>query len=145
MAGRQIVRWAVVFAVLAARSRASATTEANLCPATANPCVVTARIDVDPDTILDFGNRAFDLRSPGWLTVAGGDLVINARSIRIGNGAKVVGLPDESTPALVIFHAKTDVQVDATGRVDVDSDTVPQRLEIYADGTLRTEGALQAR
>jgi cysteine-rich repeat protein len=145
MASHRQARIAAVLALCAAGSRAAATTADDLCPPAADPCVVRTALSVEPDSIVDVEDRTLEIRSPGVLTVTGGDLVLAARSVLVGSGAKVVGLPDGTSPATIIVIAAGDVLVEPTGRVLVNSDTVPGRLEIYADGAIGVDGALQAR
>jgi cysteine-rich repeat protein len=106
--------------------------------------VVKTAVAVDPGTVIDLGARAFEIRSPGAVTVTGGDFVLAARSVRVGNGARLVGLPDGTSPATIILMTVDDVEVDPTGRITLSSETVPGRLEIYA-AAIRVDGTLHAR
>ena len=94
---------------------AAASKASDLCPVTADPCVVTADVTVDPDTVLDFGGRALDLRPGSSLSFASGTLTIRARSVRVEPAASILGsAPISSFPTLSIVTTG-DIRVEASG------------------------------
>src|SRR5262245_45063569 len=53
----------VALVVAAGAGQAIATTAADLCPSTADPCVWSGSITVTTGSILDFGQRSFEIAS----------------------------------------------------------------------------------
>src|SRR5207244_13262614 len=84
-----------------------ATVASDICPATADPCVVSSAKAVDPGSTLDFGSRALDVRATGSLVVSSGTMTILAGSVRVESGGALLG---RSTQA-----ARGSVQVRSTG------------------------------
>src|SRR5437870_10025679 len=109
------VRWVaavLLLLALAPRFAISAVSQASdLCAASADPCVVTADVTVDPNTALDFSGRALDLRPGASLSFTSGTVTIRAGSVRIEAGSSILGsAPDGSFPTLSIV---------ATGNIGV--------------------------
>src|SRR5262245_42572985 len=80
---RQMVRrgaWRVValgtWVALAMGDRAQATTAANLCPPTADPCVVSTDVTITTGSELDFGSRALVIHRGRSIDVGPGTMTI---------------------------------------------------------------------
>ena len=104
---RLAVRWIAILAlpIGLAPGLASATVSkaTDLCSASANPCVVTADLTLDPNTTLDFGGRTLDLRPGASLSFTSGTLAIRAGSVRLEAAASILGsAPNDSFPSLSI-------------------------------------------
>src|SRR5437899_11137949 len=113
------VRWVAAVLLLLAltpRFAISAVSQASdLCAASADPCVVTADVTVNPNTTLDFGGRALDLRPGASLSFTSGTLTIRAGSLRVAAAASILGsAPNDSFPNLSIITTR-DIRVEATG------------------------------
>ena len=59
-----------------------ATVASDLCPATADPCVVSTAKAIAPGSTLDLGSRALDVRAGGSLSVSSGLMTILGGSVR---------------------------------------------------------------
>ncbi|TMA79115.1 MAG: hypothetical protein E6J77_20075, partial [Deltaproteobacteria bacterium] len=87
----QIVHLLALGTVLLPRL-AGATTANDICPPGADPCVLTSSLTVTPASMLDFGNRAFQIASGRRLTVNDLDkLTIRARTVTLQTGAAIGG------------------------------------------------------
>ena len=93
---------AVVLTMTAGTAAAQVSNADQICPASADPCVITQQIDVADGALLDFGLRAVEIRPGGGLlvgsgtvtlrcgrfsTFVGGTQVINARGSVLGGGS----------------------------------------------------------
>src|SRR2546430_3410783 len=113
------VRWVAAVLLLLAltpRFAISAVSQASdLCAASADPCVVTADVTVNPNTTLDLGGRALDLRPGASLSFTSGTLAIRARSVRLEAAASILrSAPNDSFPSLSIITTG-DIPVEANG------------------------------
>src|SRR5438128_12568302 len=70
---------------------ALATTAADLCAASADPCVVDRTISVTTGSTLDLGSRALEVSRTGTLDVGAGTMTIHAGSLRLVAGALLSG------------------------------------------------------
>ena len=128
---------------------AAASKASDLCPVTADPCVVTADVTVDPDTVLDFGGRALDLRPGSSLSFASGTLTIRARSVRVEPAASILGsAPISSFPTLSIVTTG-DIRVEASGttkgKIDVSGSAQGGIITLAALGAMQVDGNLLAK
>src|SRR5712691_7813544 len=111
----------------------------DICAATADPCVVSGDLTVEPGATLDFGGRALDLRPGASLSFAAGTLAIRARSVRVEASAAILGsAPSSSFPTLSIVTTG-DIRVEASG-------TTKGRIDLSgsAQGGIITLAALGA-
>src|SRR5947208_13859571 len=104
------VRWVAAVLLLLAltpRFAISAVSQASdLCAASADPCVVTADVTVAPNTTLDVGGRAPDLRRAASLAFTPGTLELRAGSLRVEAGAASLGAASRgSSPARAVGPA----------------------------------------
>src|SRR5205823_1698034 len=114
----QIVHLLALGTVLLPRL-AGATTANDICPPGADPCVLQNFLTVTPgvSTLLDFGNRAFQIASGRRLIVNDGDtLTIMARTVTLQTGAAISGpTGTRRTGATVIIVATGDIQFQRSG------------------------------
>jgi len=78
-----------------------ATVASDLCPATADPCVVSSAKTVTPGSTLDLGSRALDVRAGGSLNVSSGLMTILAGSVRVESGGALLGSSSQATGASI--------------------------------------------
>jgi len=135
---------------LATRLAAAAASQAtDLCAASADPCVVTADVTVAPNTTLDFGGRALDLRPGASLAFTSGTLEIRAGSLRVEAGASILGsAPSGSFPTLSVVTAG-DIRVEASsttkGKIDLSGGPQGGLIELATLGAMQVDGLLLAR
>ena len=91
---------------------ASATTAADICPVSANPCYVAHADAVTPGSTLDFGSRTVDVTPYGQLTVTGGELTILAGSVRLETGSVVRGVTSNGIAATIRITSSGDIRID---------------------------------
>lgn len=117
-------------AALPVRS-ARATVATDICPASADPCVVSSTRGITPGSILDFGTRALDLRNKGKLVTASGVMTILAGSLRIESGGDLLGSSTGDTGASIKVMTTGDIRIDTgadgDGTVDVSANLNPER------------------
>ena len=149
---RLAVRWIAAVAVpfaLAPRPAAAVSKATDLCAESADPCVVTADVVVDPNSTLDFGARALDLRHGASLSFTSGTLTIRAGSVRVEAAAAIAGsAPSGSFPTLSITTTG-DIRVEATtttnGRIDLSGSAQGGVIQLAALGAIQSDGLLLAR
>src|SRR5437867_13346169 len=78
-----------------------ATVASDLCPATADPCVVSTAKAIAPGSTLDLGSRALDVRAGGRLSVSSGLMTIRLRSARVEAGGALLGSSPQATGASI--------------------------------------------
>ncbi|MGH7339485.1 MAG: hypothetical protein ACREKH_03265, partial [Candidatus Rokuibacteriota bacterium] len=136
-----------------------ATTEANVCEdSMADPCELTKEITVDPDSTLDFGNRAFVIKAPdGRLQIpTGGRLSITAGSmvVETGPGGRLRSAPGSRGDSSVKIRVTgTFATAKAAGVAAVaidlpspgDTDGAPCSLDIAADGDVTIGAEIRAQ
>src|SRR2546425_10044746 len=89
-----------LLALAALSARVSlATVASDLCPATADPCVVSTAKAVAPGSTLDLGSRGLDVRAGGSLSVSSGLMTILAGSLRVGSGGALLGRSPQAAGA----------------------------------------------
>ena len=130
-------------------SAATVASVADLCPASADPCVVTGDLTVNPDTTLDFGARGLDLRPGASLSFTSGTLTIRAASVRIEAAASILGsAPSGSFPSLTIITTG-DIRVEASGstkgKIDLSGPAEGGTIELAALGAIQIDGLLFAK
>ncbi len=68
-----------------------ATTAADVCPAAADPCVISEIVDMQPGALLDFGTRAVEVSGAGKLSVTSGSATLRCGQLTLGGqGASAV-------------------------------------------------------
>ena len=147
------VRWVaavLLFLALAPRFAISAVSQASdLCAVSADPCVVTADVTVNPNTTLDFGGRALDLRPGASLSFTSGTLTIRAGSLRVEAAASILGsAPSTSFPTLSIVTTG-DIRVEASGttkgKIDLSGGPQGGLIELASLGAMQVDGLLLAK
>ncbi len=78
-----------------------ATVASDLCPATADPCVVSTAKAIAPGSTLDLGSRALDVRAGGSLSVSSGLMTILGGSVRVESGGALLGSSPQATGASI--------------------------------------------
>ena len=150
---RVTVGWFVAVALplgLVPRPATAAVSSAtDLCPASANPCVVTGDLTVNPNTTLDLGGRALDLRPGASLSFTSGTLAIRAGSVRLEAAASILGsAPNDSFPSLSIITTG-DIRVEASGstkgKVDLGGPASGGVITLAALGVIQIDGLLLAK
>ena len=134
----QIVHLLALGTVLLPRL-AGATTANDICPPGADPCVLQNFLTVTPgvSTLLDFGNRAFQIASGRRLIVNDGDtLTIMARTVTLQTGAAISGpTGTRRTGATVIIVATGDIQFQRSGgSIDLAADGAAGTARITSTG-----------
>jgi len=118
-----------------------ATTAADLCAPTADPCVVAGAIAVGGNSTLDLGGRALVITGSGSLDVGGGDVLVFAGRLEMQPGARFLskgGSIDVTTLDAIDVQA-TDKQA----RVDV-SGNDGGFVSLVAGGALTIDGQVLA-
>jgi cysteine-rich repeat protein len=138
---------ALATSCLLARS-AFATTANDICPAAADPCLVTTSRTVTPGSTLDFGARALQVRPTGRLVVSGGTLTILARSVRLEPGGDIDGMVGQGFGATLRIEVTDFISVEASGSsvatIDVSANTTPGQIDLIAGGNVDVAGRLSA-
>ncbi len=103
-----LARFAVVLLPLlaAAAPPAAATTAADLCPAAANPCIISGNRSIDAGSVLDFGGRAVQLTGTANLFTSGGDVTLR--------GGALTALPGS------LIRSAGPTRADAAGDVTIE-------------------------
>src|SRR5947207_1390720 len=89
-----------------------ATVASDICPATADPCVVSTAKTVTPGSTLDLGSRALDVRAGGSLNVSSGLMTILAGSVRVESGGALLGSSTQDTGASIKVMTSGDIRVE---------------------------------
>jgi cysteine-rich repeat protein len=136
-----------VFVLLASRV-AFATTVADICPATADPCVVSSAEAVTPGSTLDFGSRALDVQNKGKLVVPSGLMTILAGSVRVESGGDLLGSTSSDTGASIKVMTSGDIRVETggngAGTVDVSASLNPGEIDLLAHGNVVIDGQVNS-
>src|SRR6266849_1857649 len=136
-----------VFVLLASRV-AFATTAADVCPATADPCVVSSVTAVAPGSTLDFGSRALDVQNKGKLVVPSGLMTILAGSVRVESGGDLLGSTSSDTGASIKVMTSGDIRVETgangAGTVDVSASLNPGEIDLLAHGNVVIDGQVDS-
>jgi cysteine-rich repeat protein len=140
---------AAVVAALALAAPAGATTAADLCAPTADPCVVAASTSVTSGSMLDFGSRDLVLRQRGTLRVGSGSMTIAARNVTLEPGAALLarGRDDGSQRGgLIVITATGHVRVLASGatraRIDLSSERFGGTVRLQTGGDVEIAGEI---
>ncbi len=125
-----------------------ATVASDLCPATADPCVVSSAKTVSPGSILDLGSRALDVRAGGSLSVSSGLMTILAGSVRVESGGDLLGSSSQATGASIKVMTSGDIRVETgangAGTIDVSADLNPGEIDLLAHGNVVLAGSINA-
>src|SRR2546425_8655391 len=115
---------------------AGGTTADDICPPGADPCVLTSSLTVTPASMLDFGNRAFQIASGRRLTVNDLDkLTIRARTVTLQTGAAIGGPAGSRKGATVDIVATGDIQLQRSGgSIDLAADVTAGAARLTAGG-----------
>ena len=145
-------RWTVALALLVAAtalapSLATATTATDLCPLVADPCVVSADIAVDPNSVIDLGGRALDVKNRASLTIASGTMTILARSMHVEIGGALLG-KSTTNGGVIVVNVVQDITIDGNtttqGRIDVSAGVAAGEMDLTAGTTMTVSGLLTA-
>ncbi|MFN8545953.1 MAG: hypothetical protein U0807_17355 [Candidatus Binatia bacterium] len=146
MARADVVAMVLAGGLLAARS-VSATTAADLCSASADPCVVASDVIVTSGAVIDVGARTLVVKRGKSLDVGGGSMTIRAGSLQVQPGASISGRATGVGGSIVVELAgDLDIQVDGTtrGRIDVGADGLGGTATITVGGNATVAGFIAA-
>src|SRR5262245_7812604 len=99
---RGALGWALIVVGWLLPAPAGATTADDLCPATTDPCRVTARVAVTPGSIIDFGTRRLIIANRGTLDLAGGTMTVRAGEFTIEGGGTLEGRGSGDDPGAML-------------------------------------------
>jgi len=124
---------------------ARATVAADLCSLVADPCVITADVVLTPDSTIDLGSRALDVKNRASLAVTSGTLTILARSVHVEVGGSILGKGDPNG-AVVTINTIQDITIDGNttsqGRIDVSAPNAAGEIDLTAGTTITVGGGL---
>src|SRR5262245_40092817 len=92
---------------------ARATTAADLCAPSADPCVVSTTIAVANGSTIDLGTRELQIGHTGTLDVGGGSMTIVARVVRLVGGA-LKGHPGAGDGGSITIQTTDDFRMEAS-------------------------------
>ncbi len=128
-----------------------ATVATDICSASADPCVVSSPTLVTPNSTLDFGTRALDVKNRGKLFTTSGVMTILAGSLRIESGGDVLGYSPGTTPdtaASIKIMTSGDIRVETgangDGTVDVSAGLNPGEIDLVAHGNVVIGGSIDS-
>jgi len=143
-----IFGWIVIALVGLPSQRAFATTATDICPAAADPCVVSAAHTVDPGSTLDFGARALDVQNKGKLVVGSGLMTILAGSLRVESGGNLLGNTAQDTAASIKVMTSGDIRIETgangPGTVDVSASLNPGEIDLITHGNVVIDGQVNS-
>lgn len=120
---------------------ARATTAADICAGTPDPCIVSTTINVEDMSILNFGNRALRLGPSGRLQAGSGTMTIIARMVTVDTGGIISARGSGSTRGGVI-NINADI-MNIAGSLDV-SGAPPGEISVALDQNATITGLLDA-
>jgi hypothetical protein len=148
MIGRQTSAALLALAAVLAVREAGATTATDVCPLSADPCVLSRTIVITSGSLLDFGTRALELRQGGVLDVRAGAMTIRAGRLRLAPGAALLGRGG-ATGGSVTVHTTGAIMVEAAGttraRMDVAADAQAGTVVLDAGGDVTIAGTVVAK
>jgi hypothetical protein len=127
---------------------------AQLCSPSANPCVVTASINVPTGSVFDLGGRDLIISANRTLTVLGtGIMFVSAGNITLDDGARIVANGTAGVGGDLTLVSSGTLTLDPSSRIDVSggaggsvllmANAVVMNGQIRANATLRdSEGGL---
>jgi len=125
-----------------------ATVAADLCSVVADPCVITTDIVLTPDSVIDLGSRALDVKNRASLAVTTGSLTILARSVHVEIGGAILGKGDPNG-ALVTINTIQDIAIDGNttsqGRIDASAPSAAGEIDLTAGTTITLTGLLTSK
>src|SRR5581483_3547015 len=136
---------ALAVTLFAAAARATVATD--VCPAAADPCVVSTTVNVAPGSTLDFGARTVDVKSGGKLSVTSGTMTILAGALHVEAGGALIGV-EGALGGTIAVTTTGDIRVDGgrtPGRIDVDGDQTTGEVDFTAGGDIVLAGSLLGR
>ena len=133
----------ITLLALFAADVASATTAADLCASTDDPCVVTEQISATPGSVIDLGNRALLLRGNASLLAQGGPLTLRAASVNIDSEAliRTSGRTRSDSAGTLTIDA---AELTCTGTLDTRG-SPPGAIEIITTDRLTISGTVRSR
>lgn len=121
----------------------AAPASAQLCSATANPCVIGANVVIPSGTVVDIGTRDLVIAAAKTITVTGlGIFVVRARHVTFETDAKVVAGGLDGFGGGVEIDASGTVHLKTGSRIDVQS-AYGGDIDVTA-ATFRLDGQLRA-
>jgi cysteine-rich repeat protein len=140
-------RGALLLAALAARA-ALATTAADLCPASADPCNVSSAVRVDPGSTIDVGARRLVIHPDGSLAVGSGLMTIRCGSLVVQAGGALLARGQVDGGSIVVT-ASGDIRVAASdsaqGQIDASAASDPGDVSLSAGGDVAIGGQVTAQ
>ncbi|HZP42471.1 MAG TPA: DUF4215 domain-containing protein [Candidatus Binatia bacterium] len=136
---------ALAVTLFAAAARATVATD--VCPAAADPCVVSTTVNVAPGSTLDFGARTVDVKSGGKLSVTSGTMTILAGALHVEAGGALIGV-EGALGGTIAVTTTGDIRVDGgrtPGRIDIDGDQTTGEVDFTAGGDIVLAGSLLGR
>ncbi len=130
-----------VFVAGFAAQAARATTAADICAGTPDPCIVSTTINVEDMSILNFGNRALRLGPSGRLQAGSGTMTIIARMVTVDTGGIISARGSGSTRGGVININADSMNI--AGSLDV-SGSPPGEIDVALDQNATITGLLDA-
>ncbi len=82
----------------------------DLCPPTANPCLVTSAFEDNVDSVVDVGDRELQIIGNGEIVMRGADLTLRARRVATGTGS--------------LIRTSGATRTDPAGRLEIVADDV---------------------
>jgi hypothetical protein len=141
---------ATAFAVLAMPGPARATVATDVCPASANPCVVSTNVVATTGSTLDFGARTLVIAQNRRIEVAGpGTLTIIAGAVTVEPGGQLRGSSTSRVGGSITVQAAGDILFQRSGTTrsqsDVSSPLTGGSLTLIAGGNVVVDGDLLGR
>jgi cysteine-rich repeat protein len=138
-----------IFALVLVMARgAGASTATDICPAAADPCIVSSARTVSPGSTLDFGTRTLDVQGTGSITVSGGPLTILAGSVRIESHGRIIGDVSQGTTGSVSIVTSGDIRVETggagDGTIDTSANDFPGQIDLKAHGDIVIAGSVSS-
>ncbi len=118
-----------------------------ICPTAANPCVVSTDVVVAPGTI-DHPDRDILVKMGKTVSVSGGDLTLNAKSLVLEPGAHIEAFGVGGTGAALSITTSGDITLQSAtnrSRIDVSADSQGGTILLDAGGDVGIDGVLDAR
>src|SRR5262245_21480967 len=137
---------ALAFSLFA--GRALATTAADLCPASADPCNVSSAVRVDPGSTIDVGKRRLVVHPDGSLAVGSGLMVIRCGALVVQAGGTLLARGQRDGGSISVT-ASGDIRVAASdtaqGQIDASADSDPGDVSLTAGGDVTIDGLVTAQ
>ncbi len=132
-----------LLALGACASSASATVATDLCPPTADPCIVNTALTIDPGSIIDLGGRALQFGSAARVAVGVGTVSISAGPVRLLPGARITGGAGVGGTNFEIVSSGS-ISLEGSGstksRIDVSAEAIAGAVTLHATTGITISG-----